>query len=131
MRSRERERARETDLVDAGGMEGRKGGGGGGADEEGGDGEGFEGHEVGVSGVAFSEGGYAPPQLSSAGGCPRPPVGPTLGGASFCSEVLLRHLRRRLRFIHFPTHPSALLSSTLSAMLGCASNLLDVPMVLG
>ena len=60
-----REREREADLVDARDMEDENGGGGSGADEEGGDGEGFERHEVGVAGVAFSEGRYGPPQLGS------------------------------------------------------------------
>ena len=65
MPQREREREREADLVDAGDMEDGNGGGCGGSDEEGGDGEGFERHEVGVAGVASFEGRYGPPQLGS------------------------------------------------------------------
>ena len=45
-------------------MEDGNGGGWGGADEEGGDGEGFERHEVGVAGVASFEGRYGPPDVA-------------------------------------------------------------------
>lgn len=51
--------------MDAGDVEDGNRCGGGGADEEGGDGEGFERHEVGVAGVASFEGRYGPPQLGS------------------------------------------------------------------
>ena len=65
MPEREREREREADLVDVGAVEDGNGGGDNGADEEGGNGEGFERHEVRVAGVASFEGRYGPPQLGS------------------------------------------------------------------
>lgn len=47
--------------MDTGNAKGCYAGGGGGADEEGSDGEGLEGHEVGVAAVALSENPDAPP----------------------------------------------------------------------
>ena len=51
--------------MDVGAVEDGNGGGDNGADEEGGNGEGFERHEVRVAGVASFEGRYGPPQLGS------------------------------------------------------------------
>ena len=89
----------ESDLVDARGMKGSEGGGGGWADEEGGHGEGFQGHEVGMTGVAFSVRGYAPSQLTHT--CRSPPqVGPNLGTTSFSYSFVLLFLQLRHRLIH-------------------------------